>query len=103
MAIFIKPGFWEKKGKAYEHWLNLDKLIKSLIISLQASLPVSNATQTALDSKAPLQAINDTSTATASNEGKTRYYVSGNSSFLDIVMQTGESTYTWVNIVSNNW
>jgi hypothetical protein len=33
MPTFIKPGFWDKKPKAYEHWLNLDNLITSLIPS----------------------------------------------------------------------
>jgi hypothetical protein len=56
-----------------------------------------------LDLKAPLQAINDTATASVSNVGKTRYYVSGNASFVDMVMQTGASTYAWTNIVSNTW
>jgi hypothetical protein len=56
-----------------------------------------------LDLKAPLQAINDTATASTSNVGKTRYYVIGSESFVDMVMQTGESSYAWVNIVSNTW
>lgn len=30
MPTFIKPGFWEKKQKGYDHWLNLDQLITSL-------------------------------------------------------------------------
>lgn len=31
MPTFIKPGFWEKAKKGYDHWLNLDELITSLI------------------------------------------------------------------------
>jgi len=31
MPTFIKPGFWEKARKGYDHWLNLDNLINSLI------------------------------------------------------------------------
>jgi hypothetical protein len=57
----------------------------------------------ALGYKAPLQAIDDPTTAGVSNVGKTRYYVSGNASFVDMVMQTGEGTYAWTNIVSNTW
>jgi len=45
----------------------------------------------------------DASAATSSNAGKLRYRVSGNNSYIDIVMQTGASTYEWVNIVQNNW
>jgi len=30
MPTFIKPGFWEKRQKGYDHWLNLDQLITSL-------------------------------------------------------------------------
>jgi hypothetical protein len=29
MPTFIKPGFWEKTKKGYDHWLNLDQLIDS--------------------------------------------------------------------------
>ena len=31
MPTFIKPGFWEKRQKGYDHWLNLDELITELI------------------------------------------------------------------------
>ena len=30
MSTFIKPGFWEKAKKGYDHWLNLDQLIESI-------------------------------------------------------------------------
>lgn len=30
MATFIKPGFWEKREKAYAHWLNLDQFVKNI-------------------------------------------------------------------------
>ena len=62
-----------------------------------------NDNVTALGLKAPLQAINDTDAASVLNVGKTRYYVSNNASFVDMVMQTDASTYAWVNIVSNTW
>jgi hypothetical protein len=41
--------------------------------------------------------------ATASNVGTQRYRVSGNNSYVDMVMQTGATTYEWINIVQNNW
>jgi hypothetical protein len=31
MPTFIKPGFWEKTRKGFDHWLNLDQLIESKI------------------------------------------------------------------------
>jgi hypothetical protein len=37
MPTFIKTGFWEKAKKGYEHWLNLDDLITSLIPSTPTS------------------------------------------------------------------
>jgi len=50
-----------------------------------------------------LTLTDDASTASSGNAGKLRYRVSGNNSYIDIVMQTGASTYEWVNIVQNNW
>tara|TARA_R110000868_G_scaffold81_4_gene802 strand:+ start:92 stop:724 length:633 start_codon:yes stop_codon:yes gene_type:complete len=32
MPTFIKPGFWEKARKGYDHWLNLDLLIAQAIV-----------------------------------------------------------------------
>lgn len=46
---------------------------------------------------------NDTNSPVIENAGKLRYRVSGNNSYTDMVMQTGASTYEWVNIVQNNW
>ena len=45
----------------------------------------------------------DSSTASASNVGTLKYYTYGNNSYVDMCMQTGASTYAWVNIVQNNW
>lgn len=39
----------------------------------------------------------------AANVGTMRYRVSGNNSYIDIIMQDGASSYTWVNIVQKNW
>ena len=50
-----------------------------------------------------VQVGNDTDTASANKVGALRYYTSGNNSYVDMVMQTGASTYAWVNIVQNNW
>ena len=37
------------------------------------------------------------------NAGTLRYRTSGNNSYVDMSMQTGASTYAWVNIVQNSW
>jgi hypothetical protein len=41
--------------------------------------------------------------ASAANVGFIRYRVVGNNSYFDMVMQTGPTTYAFVNIVQNNW
>ncbi len=50
-----------------------------------------------------IKLANDTDPPTASKAGTFRYYVSGNNSYVDMCMQTGASTYAWVNIVTNSW
>jgi hypothetical protein len=50
-----------------------------------------------------IQVGNDSATASSTNVGSIRYRTSGNNSYADMVMQTGASTYEWVNIVQNNW
>ena len=48
--------------------------------------------------------IADTSASpTANTVGTMRYRVSGNNSYVDMVMQDGPTSYTWVNIVQKNW
>ena len=39
----------------------------------------------------------------AANVGTMRYRVSGNNSYIDVIMQDGASSYVWVNIVQKNW
>jgi len=46
---------------------------------------------------------NDTNTPSSSNVGSIRYRTSGNNSYVDMCMQTGGTSYAWVNIVTNNW
>ena len=45
----------------------------------------------------------NTATASGSDAGAIRYRVSGNNSYVDMCMQTGMSTYAWINIVQNQW
>ena len=50
-----------------------------------------------------IQLPDNSGTPSAANAGSMRYRVSGSNSYVDMVMQTGATTYTWVNIVQNNW
>ena len=45
----------------------------------------------------------DTDTASASKVGTQRYRTSGSNSYVDMCMQTGATTYEWINILENNW
>jgi hypothetical protein len=42
-------------------------------------------------------------TPTGAYVGGLRYRTSGNNSYVDMCMQTGTSTYAWVNIITNSW
>lgn len=46
---------------------------------------------------------NNTITASAADVGGIRYRVSGNNSYMDMCMKTGNTTYAWVNVVQNQW
>jgi hypothetical protein len=59
--------------------------------------------QAKLDVNGGVRIANDAAAASATNVGTLRYRTSGNNSYVDMVMQTGASTYAWVNIVENNW
>ena len=50
-----------------------------------------------------VQVGNDSDTATAANVGAMRYRADANNSYMDMCMQTGASTYAWVNIKTNTW
>ena len=50
-----------------------------------------------------IQMANDDAAPSATKVGTLRYRVSGNNSYVDMCMQTGATTYAWVNIVTNNW
>lgn len=67
-------------------------------VGIGTALPVSK-----LDVNGGIRMADDSSTASASNVGTLKYYTSGNNSYVDMCMQTGATTYAWVNIVQNNW
>lgn len=67
-------------------------------VGIGTALPASK-----LDVNGGIKMADDSSAASASNVGTLRYRTSGNNSYVDMCMQTGASTYAWVNIVQNNW
>jgi len=56
-----------------------------------------------LDVAGGIKVADDTDTAGANKVGTLRYRTSGNNSYVDMCMQTGASTYAWINVVQNNW
>jgi hypothetical protein len=59
--------------------------------------------QSKLQVNGGVQMADDTDAASAGKVGTLRYRTSGNNSYVDMCMQTGATTYEWVNIVQNNW
>ena len=55
------------------------------------------------DAPVNAQMPDNSAPASAANVGTIRYRSTSNTSFVDVSMQTGATTYTWVNIVSNFW
>jgi hypothetical protein len=50
-----------------------------------------------------VQVGDNAAAASATNVGAIRYRSDTNNSYMDMVMQTGASTYAWVNVVQNTW
>ena len=59
--------------------------------------------QAKLDVAGGIRMADDSTAASSANVGTQRYRTSGNNSYVDMCMQTGASTYAWINIVQNNW
>jgi hypothetical protein len=59
--------------------------------------------QSKLQVNGGIQLANDVAAPSAAKVGTFKYYTSGNNSYVDMCMQTGASTYAWVNIVTNSW
>lgn len=62
-----------------------------------------NTPFSALQVNGSVQVGNDSESASADKVGAIRYRVSGNSSYCEMCMQTGASTYAWVVIKQNTW
>lgn len=80
-----------------DYWRNTKQLSGSYTIT--GSLEIQGAVKTT----SSIQVGSNSDTASSTNVGSIRYRTSGNNSYVDMVMQTGASTYEWVNIVQNNW
>ena len=80
-----------------DYWRNTKQLSGSYAIT--GSLEVQGTVKTT----SSVQVGSNSNTASSTNAGSIRYRTSGNNSYVDMVMQTGASTYEWVNIVQNNW
>jgi len=78
-------------------WTNTRQLSGSY--ALTGSLEVQGTVKTT----SSIQVGSSSATASSTSVGSIRYRTSGNNSYVDMVMQTGASTYEWVNIVQNNW
>ena len=59
--------------------------------------------QSKLQVNGGIQLAFDGSTPSLAKVGTFRYRKSGNNTYVDMCMQTGASTYAWVNIVTNSW
>jgi len=76
----------------------------TLITDSGQNVGIGNANpQSRLQVNGGVQLSNDTASPSAFKVGTFRYRTSGNNSYVDMCMQTGASTYAWVNIVTNNW
>lgn len=73
-------------------------------VYVENNLGVGTATPAAkLDVNGGIRMADDATAASALNVGTLRYRSDANNSYVDMSMQTGASTYAWVNIVQNNW
>lgn len=56
-----------------------------------------------IKSTSSVQVGDNSLAASSTNVGAIRYRSGANNSYMDMVMQTGASTYEWVNVVKNTW
>lgn len=62
-----------------------------------------NAPKSKLDVNGGVKIANDTDVASADKVGTLRYRLGTEESFIDVCMQTGDTTYAWVNIITQSW
>jgi hypothetical protein len=75
-----------------------------MVIDYLGAVGIGTTTPAAkLDVAGGIKIANDTDAASVTKVGTIRYRTSGNNSYMDMCMQTGASTYEWVNIKTNTW
>ena len=83
---------------------DIDTATSLMIIETSGSVGIGESNpKSKLQVAGGIQMANDTDTASADKVGTLKYYTSGNNSYVDMCMQTGATTYEWINIVQNNW
>ena len=81
-----------------------DASVEKMRIDQDGNVGIGTTTpQSKLQVDGGIQMADDTDTASATKVGTMRYRTLGNNSYVDMCMQTGITTYEWVNIVQNNW
>ena len=77
---------------------------KNFLFSNEGNVGIGTVTPaTKLSVNGGVQVAHEPDTASAALVGTLRYRTSLNNSYVDMCMQTGATTYAWVNIVSNTW
>ena len=73
--------------------------------AVASTLPPANglAVQGDVVSYSGVQVGDTANAANSTNAGMLKYRISGNNSYVDMCMQTGATTYAWINIKQNNW
>jgi hypothetical protein len=85
-------------------WIDGDTVGDSVIFDNGTNVGIGTTSPGAkLDVDGGIKMADDTDTASLSKVGTLKYRVSGNNSYVDMCMQTGATTYAWINIVQNNW
>ena len=92
---------YENNNNTMEFWTNA---APRMYINSSGNVGIGTTNpQSTLQVNGGVQLANDTASPSASKVGTFRYRTSGNNSYVDMCMQTGTSTYAWVNIVANTW
>lgn len=85
-------------------WSDANTLTDSIIYDDGTDVGIGTATPNSkLQVDGSVQVADDTDTASADKVGALRYRTISTNSYVDMCMQTGATTYEWVNIVQNNW
>ena len=80
-----------------------DKLIEIDSAGVGYKVGIGKIPTATLDVNGGVKIANDADAASADKVGTMRYRVSGNNSYFEMCMQTGDSTYAWVVIKTNTW